>query len=120
MVCEFDPLIRLRSKFYIDIALDMEGYKQGYRDRERSDRTVRSSSDSTSQSNPDHLFEFPRHPSSSSLKPSISTPLSHTHSTFLVDMPYKSSPHRLPQNQHHPHLLHNLSHSVQHPNLLPT
>ena len=92
MVCESDPLIRLRFKSYIDVALDMEGYKQGYHDRERSDKTIRSSSDSTSQSNPDHLFEFPRHPSSSTLKPSLSTPLSHTHSTFPVDTPYESSP----------------------------
>ena len=71
----------------------MEGYKQGYHDRERSDRTIRSPSDSTSQPSPDHNFEFPRHPPSSPpLKPSLSTPLSHTRSSFPVHTPYESSP----------------------------
>ncbi|CAA7260114.1 unnamed protein product [Cyclocybe aegerita] len=52
-------------EYHQGITLDMEGYKSGYHDRERSDRTIRSSSSLSSKKNSDQTVEFPRKSSSS-------------------------------------------------------
>ncbi|KAJ3511574.1 hypothetical protein NLJ89_g4023 [Agrocybe chaxingu] len=55
-------------EYHQDITLDMEGYKSGYHDRERSDRTIRSSS-SSSKKNLDQAVKFPHKSSSYTSSP---------------------------------------------------
>lgn len=73
--------------FSLDITLDMEGYKQGYHDRQTSDRTLRSASPSSSQQHNDK--DYPQHPL---LPPNHSVMPLLSHIQSEITSPYISSP----------------------------
>ncbi|KAF9567364.1 LNS2-domain-containing protein [Agrocybe pediades] len=91
-----ETLIALRAQAHVpeveyhhDVTLDMEGYKSGYHDRERSDQTVRSSSPSRHDSNEN--IKYPTESSSHSSHLPANHQLLFPESQSAIHSPYGAS-----------------------------